>query len=789
MIGEASVQLVDLASEVVPWTIGGKADGLRRLAVRGLPVPAGCVVPAEADDDDIERLASEVSRMWPDARLAVRSSGIGEDSDQASFAGQFETILDVEATPADIAGAIQRVRASITAPHVASYAHGWDPRMAVLVMPMIDAAVAGIAFTRDPVSGDRMVVVEAVAGVADKLAAGEMTGERWVVDDGPRRIADLGVLDADTALAIAGLARRVEELEGRPQDIEWAVADGTLHLLQARPITTLDEAELIPMDEEIPPGPWEWDSTHSRTPVSPLMADVFPDGMKRGSRLLSREYGMPIDHLALRAINGYFYIQVVPPAGKPGAPPPPAWISRMLFKLVPSLRRREKAARRTLAERTYQQWHDRWRTERRPAVERTLSDWFDLELENLPDDELAELLVRAVELVRDTFAWNMVTDPAYLVPLADMHHFVAAHLGGGLETTLRLLAGSSRSEYRESVSALFETVTPTVRELVERGGDGLLVDLEKTDPAFATAYRSHQRRHGTTILGFDLDQPTYLEDPVAELRRIVNLPPEEGDPSSDASALASELADGLSPDLRARFEILLAEARNTYWIREEGNAVLFSVIGALRLVMLEVGRRLVAARQVERPDHAIFLTADEIITWLREPTDITEVVRIHRGHRRWATQRRPPVNIGEMPPLPGPESLPPSVGRIMEVFQLVIAHDQRPSDLPGEVDGVAASPGVHTGPVRVVRGPDEFSKVAPGDVLVAPLTTSSWEVLFPHVGALVTEGGGLLSHPAIVAREYRLPAIVGCEDATNRFHDDQLVTVDGSLGTVTPAQT
>lgn len=788
MIGEETVQLVDLASEVVPWTIGGKADGLRRLAVRGLPVPAGCVIPAEADDDDVERLAAEISRMWAGSLLAVRSSGIGEDSAEVSFAGQFETLLGVEATPADIAGAVHRVRASVTAPHVASYAHGSDPRMAVLVMAMIDAAAAGIAFTRDPVSGERMVVVEAVAGVADRLAAGEMTGERWVVDDRPRCITDLGVLDTDTAAAVARLALQVEELEGKPQDIEWALADGTLCLLQARPITTLDDLEPVPIDDEIPPGPWEWDSTHSRSPVSPLLADVFPEGMKRGSRLLSREYGVPIDHLALRAINGYFYIQMVPPVGKPGMPLPPAPIARLLFRVVPSLHRREKAARRTFVERTYQQWHDRWRTERRPAVERTLSDWFDLELENLSDDELADLFGRAVELVRDTFAWNMVTDPAYLVPLADLHHFVSAHFGAGLETTLRLLAGSSRSEYRESVSVLSEMVTPTVRELVERGGDGLVVDLERIDPAFATAYQSHQRRHGTTILGFDFDQPTYLEDPVAELRRIVNLPPEEGDASTDASALASELADGLSPDLRGCFEMLLAEARNTYRIREEGNAVLFSVIGALRLVMLEVGRRLVAAHQVEREDHAVFLTADEITAWLREPTGVSEIIRTRRGHRRWAMQRRPPVNIGDILPPPGRESLPPSVGRIMEVFQLVIAHDQRPSELPGEVDGVAASPGIHTGPVRVVRGPNEFSKVTPGDVLVAPLTTSSWEVLFPHIGALVTEGGGLLSHPAIVAREYRLPAIVGCEDATARFHDGQLVTVDGRLGTVTPVQ-
>jgi len=107
----------------------------------------------------------------------------------------------------------------------------------------------------------------------------------------------------------------------------------------------------------------------------------------------------------------------------------------------------------------------------------------------------------------------------------------------------------------------------------------------------------------------------------------------------------------------------------------------------------------------------------------------------------------------------------------MELVRLILTHDARPAVLAEGVDGVAASPGTYIGPVRLVEGSHEFVKVQPGDVLVAPLTTSPWEILFPHVGALVTEGGGLLSHPAIVAREYALPAVVGCEGAMGRFHD------------------
>lgn len=786
MFGEKLVELIDLNDDPGSWSIGGKAAGLHRLARAGLPVPPGRVIPAESDETDIVRLGYGISGLWPDHRLAVRSSGVGEDSAETSFAGQFETVLDVDPTPDEIIRAVQKVRASVVAEHVKTYRHGEALPMAVLVMPMVDADTAGIAFTRDPVSGEDVVVIEAVSGVGDRLAAGEVRGERWMVGKTARRDTDLGVLESDQAIEIADLARRVEELEGCPQDIEWARANGRLYLLQARAITTHDDIEPVPMDDEIPPGPWEWDSTHSRMPVSTLLADVFPEGMKRGSQRLAREYGVPIDHIALRSINGFFYIQIVPPAGKPGASPPPAAIMRLLFKMVPDLRRKEKAARRAFSERTYEQWHEKWRTERRPEIAGKVQKWHDLELTELDDAELAAVFTGAVELQRDTFSWNMVTDPAYLVPLADLHRFVSDHLQAGFDTTIRLLAGSSRSTYRDSLRQLAEIITPTVRQIIDEGG-GVFDRLEQLAPEFAAAHRDHQRLYGSLVLGYDLLDPTLIENAVGELIRVSTLPTEDQDPSNGARVLASELAEHLPADLRDEFETLLNMARDSYWIREEGESVHSTVLGTLRLVMLEVGRRLVATGQAARTDDAAFLTIEEITGWLQHRKDVTTVVNARRAQHRWAMHQRPPERFGAEVDPPGPESLPRSIARLMEVFQLALTHDQRPSDLGEEADGVAASAGIYTGPARVVRDPGDFDRVKPGEVLIAPITSSTWEVLFPHIGALVTEGGGLLSHPAIVAREYGLPAVVGCDAATSLFRDGQMVTVNGSLGTVTPA--
>lgn len=782
MINQAN--LLDLRHDASGAIIGGKASGLQRLAAAGLPVPPGCVIGAGTVDEDIGRLADLVAQRWPKERLAVRSSGVAEDSLEASFAGQFETLLNVEPTAEAIATAIRSVRASARAEHVAGYQTGADLGMAVLIMPMIAADSAGIAFTRNPVSGSDEVVIEAVEGIADRLAAGEVQGERWTVTDRPRAGLDPSVLNAGQANAIAELARASEQHEGVPVDIEWALVGEKVVLLQSRPITTLGEIEPVPMNDEIPPGYWEWDSTHSRLPASPLLASVFTVGFERASRQLADEYGLPIEYLAMRSINGYLYISAVAPGGR-HLPPPPPPIMRLMFSIIPVMRRKERAARRAFGERTYQAWHDRWRLERRPQIERKLSEWYDLDFSALDHDELAVVLEEAVEMARDTFAWNMVTDPAYLVPFTDLHRFVTQQLGGEIEMTTRLLAGSSRSEYRDSVSALATLLNDATRAEVTNDGPDLLDRIAQSDPIFATAYANHTRVHGARSLGFDLTVPVMLELPGAELQRIATLPTER-DNSSGASLLAQGLRERLSPDRAAEFEELLASARSTYWIREEGEAVHASALGTVRLIMLEAGTRLVDGGQTDLPDHAAFLTIGELCDWLRTPADVRTLIGARRAQHRWAHSQSPVPSFGKPVPIPPLHSFPPNIARMMEMVNLLQTHDQRPANLDAASSGVPASKGVHTGPVRVVTGPEGLASVRRGDVLIAPITTSSWEVVFPHIGALVTEGGGQLSHPAIVAREYGLPAIVGCEGATTKYCDGDIVTVDGTTGRITP---
>jgi len=226
---------IDLADAVDPSVAGGKAAGLAALVRAGFPVPSGIVIPwgAAVDADGLwQRLGGST--------VAVRSSGIAEDGADVSLAGAFDTVLGVDG-PAALADAIAAVRLSSDGPRAVAAGMAGAP-LAVLVQRQVAALVAGVAFTADPVTGSRrVIVVGAVAGTGVELVDGTADGDEWRVVDGrvvPVRDR-LGVLDANRAVAVAALAQRVEATRGGPQDLEWAWDGSTTWVLQARPMTGL----------------------------------------------------------------------------------------------------------------------------------------------------------------------------------------------------------------------------------------------------------------------------------------------------------------------------------------------------------------------------------------------------------------------------------------------------------------------------------------------------------------------------------------------------------------------
>ena len=236
--------------------VGAKAATLARLRAAGFPVPDGIVVTVTSDPGHAGDLPGIVAARLGSGPVAVRSSSPVEDGALASAAGRYLTVLQVLPRDPDLTDAVRRVRDSAA-----------GAPMAVLIQPMIDARAAGVAFGADPVTGDRDAVhISAVRGLADTLVAGSAEADQWTVTGSAARCTRRvgGSITAAQAREIARLVTDLGDREGAPQDVEWAIDDAGLHLVQCRPITALPG----PPEVDLPPGTWVSDPNR------------YPDGIR-----------------------------------------------------------------------------------------------------------------------------------------------------------------------------------------------------------------------------------------------------------------------------------------------------------------------------------------------------------------------------------------------------------------------------------------------------------------------------------------------------------------------------
>lgn len=792
---------------------GVKAATLGSLLQAGFPVPPGVVLTPgvdSVDDGELEDVLESVLDQLGDTAVAVRSSALDEDLPEASFAGQYETILGVRGLE-ELLEAVPRCFASAGSSHLDAYrrAHeiGRTP-MAVLIQPMVDADSAGVAFSANPVTGNREeVVINAVRGLGEQLVSGRVSPDEWVVDrQGARRNSSPEpAIDGAQARAIADLARQVENHFSIPQDIEWAIADGEVHLLQARPITALPDpsAAPIPLDDEIPPGFWFLDPSHAPQPHMPIDRILLPL-VPKCSRRWSEEFGYLFDGVEFREIRGWAYQRMIPFGDREG-PTLPDWLMRVLVRVIPSLRRRVSQAVEACRTDKPGRYIDRWHGEWLPEMTRNLARLRDVELEELSDEELRRHVDDACELMEQGTLIHMFLHGA-LAPI--LHELVTTCdelLGWDAARAMDLVSGTSykSTEPARRLRELADLARdrPAVRELITERSDDGVERIADIDADFATLLDAYLHEYGCRALGHTtLGEVTLAEAPGLVFGLIdgqleQNYRPEKHDSNNAerramASAEAESLLEGRASDLE-RLRRVVARATKAYPVREDNQFFCFaSPLAILRYSALEIGRRLVNRRVIDTPEDVLYLEFDEALAALSATDDLRPVVERRRGERRWAELNPGPAAYGTPPA--GPPSfdfLPPEARVLMEALlwsnEVIMAVDHGESeDAAGAstVRGIAASPGRYSGAVRVVMDETEFHKVRPGDVLVCPITSPVWSVMFPMLGAIVTDTGGVLSHPAIIAREYSIPAVVATGSGTTRFQDGQTVTVDGNTG-------
>lgn len=827
----AMVVSLEEAARLPASEVGAKAANLSKLREAGFPVPDGFVLTAagfgrfvdthrfDADTPPSAVLAADLhdgltaelhhALELLDGPVAVRSSGVAEDLEGASYAGQYESVLGANDLAA-VEEAVKRCWASAFGEHLLLYHQAQGnhdvPGMAVLIQQMVPADAAGVAFSANPVTGDRdEIVINAVSGLGARLAAGETDGEHWSVRSGAAVRSDGGVeaLRVDQVLRVSGLAGDVARHFGAPQDIEWAIATDVVHLLQARPITTLPEPQVaIPV--EVPPGYWEREASHFPQPLSPLASSLTFETFNPALRQVMMDFGILVEGLEVTEIGGWVYMRLVPLGGK-DRPTPPAWLMPVLIRVMPAMRSRIRQATEVVRSQKAGTMVDRWYQEWQPELADRISSLRSVDLSALQDGELATHWDAAVGLIMDGVRVHFTLHAAVCVPLAEFAFASSELLGWEDNKVWALLAGLSgmSTEASRGLGSLAELAAsrPETRRIVEEGDGDALERLRDLDPGFATAFASYMREYGTRGLAYDPVAPSLAEEPLVALGLIADQLVRGFDSAAGVARLTRTREAGMAearaaltskaPTDQDRWERALARAERAYPIREDNVFYTISApVALIRYAAIEVGRRLMERSQIDSEMDVFFLRSDEYGEALRDGRRRTDLVATRRAQRAWAESNPGPASYGKDPgPPPSLDALPTEARFVNQALlwyteRIFGSHPSERDKGGGQVIGIAASPGRYQGPVRIVRDESEFAKIRAGDVLVCPATSPVWSVVFPSIGALVTDTGGVLSHPAIIAREYGIPAVVATAIATSTLRDGQMVTVDGTAGSV-----
>ena len=795
-----------------------------------------------------EELRSAIEKAYAPLResaVAVRSSAAAEDSADASFAGQYATALNVTSF-ADVLDAVCTCWASLCSETALQYRRGrsmddqW-PAMAVVVQQLIPADASGVVFTIDPVSGDRdTVLIDAAWGLGEGVVAGIVTPDHYVVrkadgallrhDAPPKRLqvvpaagggtrteeppadrARRPALSDQQAVELARIAVGIEERAGVPQDVEWALANGQFSILQARPVTTVNPIA----DEAAPQEGWvsEFDSETDPTTfwtsanvqevmpgqLSPLgcsinveIIDRFGDVLIRrmGIRLKTRDpffaffYGRPFLNLSMmretaeltpfgspEAVMDQFLGQARDPDAKPRRP-----TLRKLFgyaRVLPLMLwhtwRMPAAIRR--AERIIQTF-EREDTER-PIVERSLEELLrTVEVGLELGAEVSITHVSGAGVTSSNFEWLRRLTERWL---GDDHGVLQAKLCTGLAGIESALPAFDLWELARLVRAsdgLRAAFEPRDGAEIERR----VAALEGED-AFHDALQAFLAGHGhRSVMEAELSAKSWEEDLPTVFAMVRNylLADDSSDPRlieerqrREREGATADALRRLSWWRRPVFRSILGRAQQWIVTREHTKSLLVRGTHRVRSYSRELARRLVERGLLDELWDLYYLTWDEAKALARGELD--------RDHAHSQIVRRRAEEERSRPVL------------LPETFQgrpKPLRRDETPLPDGDRLTGIPVSPGRVTGRARVILDPRRDAEIAPGEILVAPVTDAGWTPLFIAAAAVVVDVGGSLSHGSTVAREYGLPAVVNVKHGTRLIRTGQTITVDGEKGVV-----
>jgi pyruvate,water dikinase len=781
--------------------------------------------------------------------VAVRSSATAEDLADLSFAGQQDTYLNIMG-PNALEKAVVKCWASLwTARAIGYRARAGiapdDVALAVVVQQQIPSEVSGVLFTANPLTGNREeVAIDATFGLGEALVSGQVEPDHYVVGpDGDIRQKVLGskavaihgdaaggtstteaggdarerqALPDEAIRELAVLGRRVAGVYGAPQDIEWARADDTFYLVQSRPITSL-----YPLPEGADASDLHFYFSFASVqgvlePFTPLGQDAIPAmicaaarifGLRltpatfRGMRVAGERLFLdittvlrhPLGRRLARAAMGLIdpsarqvldQILLDPRLAVRHARPTPEGVAHVLRGVGPIFLRVARNMLRPSA---------RYRALRRRIERELRAVSRQAGAVRTPAEQVAffdEMLDAGVRIL-----------PRYPLPgiiTGMMSLGILNRLASGLPNSTRITLELTRGLPHNVTTEMDLTLWESARQ-IQADPQSIALFAKESAEALAARYqegtlpsvaqqgvRRFLERYGMRGVGeIDLGRPRWRENPLPVFQVLqsyvqITDPAQAPDAQFARGAQAAEaglvgLAEELSATrggkLKARLVRFFGVRMRTFaGLREMPKFVIIRLFGMARNALLAAGQSWTEAGILAAPDDVFYLHLDEVRALAAgEVRDWQALVRDRRA-----------VYVREM----GRRQIPRVLLSDGRAFYAGLGEK---ASADGSLTGSPVSPGVVEGTVRVILDP-HGAQLAPGEILVCPATDPGWTPLFLAAGGLVMEIGGMMTHGAVVAREYGIPAVVGVHDATQRLKTGQRIRVDGSTGVIVPLE-
>jgi len=800
--------------------VGGKAYNCARLTQAGIPVPDGLVISTETTDAEIQQLARDpwLASLPADALFAVRSSGIGEDSEGHSFAGIHDTHLNVARD--QIVEAVLVCRRSAISEQAIAYRRARhldeeNGRIGVLVQRMVPAVTSGVAFTINPITGADEIVINAAPGLGEALVSGRIEPDEYRL-----RKSDLGVLSSRTVsevsdtsdtsdlAALGRLLIRIEQLYGAPQDVEWCHDGEQYWIVQSRPVTTTIINQIRNPQSSIRNVDPEWTRANVAEvlpdQVSPQALAVYVDMLDRGEREFMGRLFAPESELGpvVKVFHGRPYFNLsqfrhvclivgAAPAdllnslGHPERIRPEDAIAtrpplRDLLRALPDLVRiglDDVRAARIMRD---HEAHIDQVLARLAVDPSTLSDhetWATVQwwLEIAPES-LHTVFVMGGVMIREQFLRKACEAAGFSYERLVYPQLAAGERSVSTQQAVDLvaLAGVARHE----TAAMTYLLNGVNRDGTFAGFRTALAGTMFLDrfERFLDRYGHRGRYESDWALPRLHEQPAPL---LFAIREQLHGKPQdmkalaerqEADAAAAWRAFVAKLTRWQRWTLLPRVRSTVRRLKKQYVWREKVRSDLTRVLSLMRAWHLVLADRFVERGWIDRRDDYFLLRLEEVGRAIDDPG---------RGPRLREIVKRRAAELAEQRDLQMP--------LLMRESELPALMRQQHAPAGGDHDelrGLCVSPGSVEAEVVVMRDPSEFATMKRGAILVAPATDPSWTPLFTLASGVIVEVGGMLSHASTIAREYGLPALANVKNATRILKTGDRVRLDASGGRV-----